>query len=211
MPTDVHPTVQKLHDEIVSLLIHRAADLDLSEPMIASIRPRDTIEPASLPVLALLPDIARCSDAETKGVVDAIIEAADHLAWRQTYDEEDGFDRGYLDRYGWFDLAGPEGPYEADGIRIMAGYWGQGLRYPDHSHSPEEHYLVLAGSAWFRLGQEDWYRLGPGGVFHTPAGGVHSADMRDEPLLAISIWRAADLSVQINLTDSDRNVVMPGR
>ena len=88
----------------------------------------------------------------------------------------------------------------------MVGYWGEGLHYPDHSHVQEEHYLVLAGSAWFRWGDDPYRRVGPGQIFHTPPGAVHAAEMRDEPLLAMALWRAEDLTVRIHLTKTDKQV-----
>lgn len=199
-------TIARLLDATQALLRAKAEELDLTEETIASIRPSTPVAPARLPVLDVLPEMAAKAGPVTRAVVDALIAAAPHLDWRQTYSEEDGFDRRYLDSYGWFDLAGPDGPCQADGIRVMMGYWGQGLVYPNHSHPPEEHYLVLAGGAKFRLGDDPYRRLGPGEVFHTPAGAVHSADMRDEALMAVSVWRAEDLSVRINLTDTGRDV-----
>lgn len=192
--------------ESSALLASKAHAMAITDTMLGSIRKVREPEPATLPALASLPGLAAMAGPDTRALVDAMIAAAPQLAWRQTYDEADGFDREYLDSYGWFDLAGPTGPCEADGIRVMMGVWGQGITYPDHSHPPEEHYLVLAGGAWFRLGREPWRRFGPGEVFHTPAGAVHSAEMSDAPLLALAVWRGGDTSVQINLTDSGRDV-----
>ena len=203
----MQPEIADLMRATQALMMAKADALHLSAETIASIVPLNEVTPATLPVLERLPGITEAAAPDTREVVDALITAAPYLAWRQTYSEDDGFDRRYLDSYGWIDLAGPDGPYRAEGIRIMMGYWGQGLIYPNHSHPPEEHYLVLAGGAKFRLNDDAYRRLGPGEVFHTPAGAVHSADMRDEALVALSIWRADDLSVRINLTDSDRDVV----
>lgn len=204
MPTEINA----LMTAVIDLLRAKAAVLQLTEEMIASISPMAAPTPIQLPMLSLLPETRAGSNAETVDVVAWLVDAAPYLPWRQTYDEDDGFDRRFLDTYGWTDLAAPDGPYRADGFRVMLGYWGQGLTYPDHSHPPEEHYMVLAGSAWFRLGDDPFERRGPGEVFHVPAGAVHSAEMRDEGLLAIAIWRAKDVSVRINLTDNDRNVAM---
>ena len=203
----MHPAIEGLATATIMLLKAKAEDLNLTPRMIGSIQPYCAVEPADLPVLDLLPGILSDTAPETADLAQAIVNAAPHLAWRQTYSEADGFDRRYLDSYGWFDLAGPDGPYRADGFRVMMGYWGQGLIYPNHSHPPEEHYLVLAGGAKFRLNDDPYRRLGPGEIFHTPAGAIHSADMRDEPLMAMSIWRAEDVTVRINLTESDREVV----
>lgn len=200
--------IDTLMDEVRALLRAKASEMNLTEDMIGSIRPAGPVTPVSLPVLDLIPEMAIEAGPDTRPVVDALISAAPDLGWCQTYSEDDGFDRRYLDTYGWCDLAGPTGPYQADGIRIMTGYWGQGLVYPDHSHPPEEHYLFLAGGAWVRLGEDPFHHLGPGGVFHTPARAIHSAEMRDGPLLAIAVWRGEDTSVRINLTGADRDVAL---
>lgn len=205
----MHQSITDLMAAVLALLHTKADPMALTPAMLVSAAPRAAAPPpADLPVLSLIPAIAGRAAPETRAVCDRLAEARAHLPWRQTYSEADGFDRAYLDTYGWTDLAGPAGPYRAEGIRIMIGYWGQGLIYPDHSHPPEEHYLVLAGSARFRLDTDPFETVGPGGVFHVPARAVHSAEMRDEALLAISVWRAEDLSVRINLTDDDRDVAL---
>jgi mannose-6-phosphate isomerase-like protein (cupin superfamily) len=200
------PAVAALMTAAHDLLAAKAGPLDLTEADLETIAPGEAPAPATLPALALLDDMAALCTPETRPVVESVLAARPHLAWRQTYSESDGFDADYLARYGWCDLAGPHGPYRAQGLRIMIGYWGQGLVYPDHSHPPEEHYLVLAGSSWIALGDAPLRRYGPGDVFHTPAGAVHSAEMRDAPLLALALWRGADLGVRIHLTGSDGTV-----
>ena len=202
------PAISTLMAAMIDLLRAKAAPLAITDQMIDSIQPLASLVPAELPVLSLLSATLGLASPETAPVTDALIKAAPELPWRQTYNQDDGFEQKYLDTYGWTDLAAPEGPYTADGFRLMLGYWGQGLIYPNHSHPPEEHYMVLAGNAWFRLDDAPYQKLGPGEVFHVPAGAVHSADMRDEGLLAISIWRAKDVRVRINLTQSDRTVAM---
>ena len=198
--------IDHLVEETIGLLTSKASQMDLTAEMLASIRRVRDPEPASLKAVGTLPSFARMAAPETMGILAALETAAPMLAWRQTYDEADGFDRSYLDSYGWIDIAGPTGPCEADGIRVMLGIWGQGITYPDHSHPPEEHYLMLAGAAWIRLDRDPWRRFGPGEVFHTPPGAVHSAEMRDAPLLALAVWRGGDTSVKINLTGSGRDV-----
>ena len=207
--TDLPAPVAELAEEVVSLLTKLAADLDLGDDMLGSIRPRGAESPRRIPIVDRLGTFEQLASAETAAVVRAVIAAADHLHWRRTYSAAHGFSADYLSNYGWFDLAGPEGPYAADGLRIYIGCWGAGILYPDHSHPPEEHYLVLAGGARFRLGDGEWQDLGPGGTFHTPPGAVHSADMRARPLMALAIWRAEDLGIRIRLTESDHEVVLP--
>lgn len=204
----MQPKISELVETTLRYLRTRAQDLNLTAEMLATIRPGTAPAPEALPVLSHLPGAVSGTDATTRPVVQALLDAAPHLRWRQTYSEDDGFDRSYLDRYGWIDLVADAGPYHADGFRVMAGYWGQGLEYPDHSHPPEEHYVVLSGGMWIRLADNPWEWQGPGGIFHVPAGAVHSASMCDGPLLALSIWRHEDLRTRINLTGADRNVAL---
>ena len=202
----MHPSISTLKQATVLFLENHAETLDLDPAQIASIRPFQAASPEPVPALEQICGPLASTIEETLPLCEAIQQAARHMRWRRTYSETDGFPKAFLDAYGWFDLAGPDGPFAADNLRIMFGYWGAGLHYPDHSHAQEEHYVVLAGSAWFRLRDKPFRRLGPGQIFHTPPGVVHAAEMRDEPLLAMAIWRAADLSVRINLTGSGRDV-----
>lgn len=198
--------IADLADATRAYLQANADLLNLTPQRIASIQPVCAVTPASVSAVSIvqasLPDMSE----DTRAMCEAVQTAAPFLHWRQTYTQADGFSQAFLDTYGWFDLVGPEGPYTADGLRIMFGYWGPGLHYPDHSHVQEEHYVVLGGSAWFRLGAEAYRRLGPGEIFHTPPNAIHAAQMRDEPLLAMAVWRAEDLTVRIHLTDADRRV-----
>lgn len=200
------PALETLVAETKALLRAKKQAMHLTDAQIESIRPAREVTPATLPAVESLPAVAALASAETAAVANALIAAAPDLAWRQTYDEGDGFDRRFLETYGWFDLAGPTGPCTADGIRVMMGVWGQGLHYPNHSHPPDEHYLVVAGASWIRLDNDPYLRHGPGEVFHTPPNAVHAADMRDAPLLAIAVWKGEDTSVQINLTELDRDI-----
>lgn len=200
------PKIEALKNALLRLLRSRAGDLAITPAELSSLQPGGTPVPATLPMLPLLPAMQTQAGPGTQEMVDALCAAAPDLGWRQTYDQSDGFDQAYLDTYGWCDLVADQGFMTAEGLRVFAGYWGQGLVYPNHSHPPDEHYMVLAGSMWVRLNDDPYVRLGPGGVFHVPSHAVHSAEMRDGPLLAISIWRGADVSVRINLTESDRNI-----
>lgn len=202
----MHPTIPALAEAARALMTARADDLLLTPERIASLKPLHDVTHETVPALDLVRAELPPTTPETLPVAKALQAAAPHVRWRRSYSQEDGFAKAFLDTYGWFDLAGPDGPYTADNLRIMFGYWGPGLHYPDHSHAQHEHYLVLAGSAWFRLAGEPFRRHGPGEIFQTPPGVVHAADMRDEPLMAIAFWSAEDLSIRLHLTGNDRHV-----
>lgn len=189
----------ELGDAVTELLGAWRRPLRISPRELASLRGQRPPEPAALAMLPHLPSMAGRSVPATRRTVDAVIAAAGQLRWVQTYAADDGFDAHYLASYGWFDFAAEAGLFAMDGARVMIGYWGPGLVYPDHSHPPDEHYLVLAGSARFRLRDDPWRTLGSGEVFHTPAGTVHAAEITDQGLIALAIWRAEDLRVRIDL------------
>ena len=56
--------------------------------------------------------------------------------------------------------------------------------YPDHSHSPEEIYLVLTGGA-FRQADGAWFEPGVGGTFYNEPGIAHAMASGGKPLLAV--------------------------
>ena len=103
------------------LLRLKANDMAITETEIASIRRVRTPVPADLPVVQTLPSLVAQAASTTRAVAEALLRAAPMLAWRQTYDGADGFDQAYLDTYGWLDLAGPTGPCDLEGIRVMLG------------------------------------------------------------------------------------------
>lgn len=149
--------------------------------------------PVALPMLPELPALADLAAPATRAAVDALIAAAPHLAWRQSYSAREGFGRDYLDHYGWINLVSPEGPFLSDVSRVTIGYWGRGLRYPRHAHAPEEIYCVLAGEALFRSEGEAPRRVGPGGMVRHASMQPHAIDMEPGPLLALVPWRGDGL------------------
>jgi hypothetical protein len=58
------------------------------------------------------------------------------------------------------------------------------VRYPDHTHPPEELYMVLTAGQ-FQHGDEDWHKPDIGGTFHNTPGIKHAMASGGTPLLAI--------------------------
>ncbi|MEM9761133.1 MAG: dimethylsulfonioproprionate lyase family protein [Pseudomonadota bacterium] len=148
-------------------------------------------------VAALDAHLDRCSD-ETWPLTEAILAAAPHLAWQQTYTAEE-VGAGFLAAYAWFNLVSPEGPFEAPDIRLAIGTWGHGLHYPRHAHAPAEIYSVISGGAVFETdGQPDAW-LGPGETRTHEPHVMHAARMSDGPLLALALWRGEALMARSRL------------
>ncbi len=153
----------------------------------------DDAPPMALPMLAELPEVLALASEATRPLVDCLLRAAPHLAWRQSYTEADGFSRAYLDHYGWINLVSPEGPFLSDSLRLTVGYWGRGLHYPRHAHAPEEIYCILAGEAVFHSDGHPPRRAGPGEtILHLP-NQPHAIVMEPGPLLALVPWKGEGL------------------
>ena len=124
---------------------------------------------------------------------DAIRDLTDYADWQQTYTvEEVGQD--FLNRYGWFELVGPEGHYRSDEIRAYVAYWGENLYYPWHLHEAEELYYILAGEALFEAEGETPVTLRPGDIRIHRSNQPHQMTTGASPVLALVLWRGAGLS-----------------
>ena len=83
-----------------------------------------------------------------------------------------------------FLIGGPDGLEARDDVAIGLSLVAPGIRYPDHSHPPEELYLVLSGGAW-QNAETPWFEPGIGTTVHNPPGIVHAMRSGAEPLLAV--------------------------
>lgn len=148
-------------------------------------------QPVCDKVSALRVDGAQGGPAQD--AVAALVGAIPGLPWQQTYTEADGFSREWLDNYGWVNLISPEGLYQSSEMRLSIGYWGAGQHYNEHSHAPEETYLILAGKARFHSEGRPARDAGPGDTIHHAPHQKHAIDMVPGPLLAAAFWRGEDL------------------
>ncbi len=78
-------------------------------------------------------------------------------------------------------------------MRISIGYWGAGQHYDEHSHAPEETYLILAGRAQFFSEGRAMREAGAGETVHHAPHQKHAICMTPGPLLAAAFWRGEDL------------------
>jgi hypothetical protein len=152
-----------------------------------------SVRPSSVPVLNSMPNRLGETDAVTQPVVSALIQDMHSLNWTQSYDREDGFSKGYLDNYGFVNIVSPKGHYLSRTIRVSVGFWGEGLRYPDHAHAPEEWYVMLAGGCDLTSEGIGTRPLSAGQIAHHVPWQRHSAEMKNTPLLAAAFWRGEGL------------------
>ena len=161
--------------------------------------PIRAVAPAGLPVLERLPDAQRCAGPGTQDLTDAFADAASDLPWGQNYDDDD-FVAGFQARYGFMELLGPRGPLTADEIALGLLMFAPETEYSQHRHEAEELYIILAGHAEWRAGEEPYRTEPPGAVLHRPSWIPHATRMNAEPMLALYLWRGGDL-MQISEVD----------
>lgn len=150
------------------------------------------VTPRALPAVDHMLMANLPTSPKTAALTETILAAAHKLHWMQSYSEAQ-VGRHFLDRYAYFNLISPEGPFQSDDIRVSVGYWGKGLTYPEHRHAPEEIYCVLAGGAVFRSGADVPVSAKPGDLIHHPPNLPHSMDMTDSGLLALAFWQGEHL------------------
>lgn len=160
---------------------------------------------AGWPLAAPAPRPARPVPAATllrqwaEGTIDATVtlrnsiqDIADFADWRLSYTEDEvGAD--FLNRYGWFELVGPEGHYHSDMVRAYIAWWGENLYYPWHLHEAEELYYILAGHALFEAEGQPAQVLRAGDTRIHPSNQPHAMTTTDSPVLALILWRGAGL------------------
>jgi hypothetical protein len=170
---------------------------------------RREIAPARLPVLRWLPQLAGVAaafDAASIGadLVAAICRAAPLLEWRQTYSAAD-LDAAFLQNYGWSEIVGAVGPIESE--RLACGFLilGPSTCYPSHRHAAEELYVPLSGTAAWQQGDTVWREHAPGTPILHRSLEPHAMRTGGTPLLALYVWRGADLGQKARL-DASRSL-----
>jgi quercetin dioxygenase-like cupin family protein len=109
-------------------------------------------------------------------------DLAPHLVWAlrkgDAPNASDGFDTGHANAM----IVGPGGLERRSDVWLGVSLLAAGIRYPDHSHPPEETYLTLTAGAFRQQGQ-DWTEVSPGGTFYNPPGVTHAMRAGDAPML----------------------------
>jgi len=123
------------------------------------------------------------SDA-LNGVTDGLKALAPHLSWFTRNDTTDTGSANFPDGHGNAIIVGPDGLAVSSDLWIGVSLLAPAVRYPDHTHPPEELYLVLSDGD-FRNAETAWTKPGIGGLFHNPPGIVHAMRSGDTPLLAV--------------------------
>jgi hypothetical protein len=159
---------------------------------------RRTVTASTLPVVRWLSDIAGDSAAFGVDVVSAVCRQASTLPWRQTYTVND-LDAAFLVNYGWSEILGDSGPWASERIACGVLILGPSTHYPRHRHEAEEVYLPLSGTAAWQQGDGAWRERPPGTLIHHAREEPHAMRTGASPLLALYLWRSANLAQKARL------------
>jgi Dimethlysulfonioproprionate lyase len=159
---------------------------------------RRAIVPSSLPVLRWLPEVKADAPAFSASLVQELCRVAQSMAWRQTYKAAD-VGAVFLENYGWTEIVGLSGNIPSQ--RIACGFLllGPATHYPRHRHEAEEIYVPLTGDASWQRGDGVWREQLPGTVIHHASDEPHSMRTGARPLLALYLWRSANLNQKSRL------------
>lgn len=104
------------------------------------------------------------------------------LHWRRRSSGPNASDN-YHDGHANAMIAGPAGLEERNDLWIGVTLMAPHVRYPDHTHKPEEVYLVMSQSE-FSHGDSGWFTPGIGGTFYNEPNILHAMRSTGTPLFA---------------------------
>ena len=155
------------------------------------------VTPAYLAAADFLGTASAATNAQTSALVATFERYKNYLRWEQSYTkEEELVSDAMLAGYGFAEILGQRGPFVSDRIRAGIGIWGPDIVYPRHQHEAEEVYVVLAGSAAFKLGSGGETRHGVGDVIFVESNTPHGFRTTDQNLVVYYLWQAGDLRQQ---------------
>ena len=151
------------------------------------------VAPNQLPVTRHLDaalDAAGAASANVQAHAMALRVLAPRLAWYRR-PGADSVGAAFADGHANALVVGVGGLEERGDVRIGVSLLAPDLVYPDHSHPPEEVYLVFSPGCW-RQAEAPWHAPGLGGVVHNPPGILHAMRAGRAPLLATwCLWMVA--------------------
>ncbi|MDE3176499.1 MAG: transcriptional regulator [Pseudomonadota bacterium] len=141
--------------------------------------------PARLPVCDCLPAALAIAGTTSPALAAAFAAIEPQLRWAVRASGGRFASANWPEGHANATIVGPEHGLEgrrdvAIGVSLLAPH----VRYPDHSHAPEEIYLLLTPGR-FRHGVSDWFEPGAGGTLHNIPDITHAMASQAAPLLAI--------------------------
>jgi quercetin dioxygenase-like cupin family protein len=153
-----------------------------------------TLEQGSrLPVcdihLAAATDPNRLRSPDLVRLTEAFLSIEPALVWRRRLGTVSGASDMFEEGHGNAMIVGPGGVERRNDVWLGVSIVAPHVRYPDHTHPPEETYLVMSYGE-FTQGGGPWFEPGPGGSFYNPPGIVHAMRSGTDPLFAFWLLRS---------------------
>lgn len=135
--------------------------------------------------LAAVADTARFDDPDIRRLVEAFLAVEPSLTWRRRGGDAPSASPSFPDGHANAMILGPAGLEPRTEVWFGVSLLAPNVRYPDHSHAPEETYLVMS-TGEFRQDNGPWFAPGVGGSFYNPPGILHA--MRSGPSPLFAFW-----------------------
>jgi len=132
--------------------------------------------------------IAAGEPGPLRPLVTAILPFLPALHWRYGYPEHPAWP-GLADRLAFAPLIGGRAPFGDAAASLGLTLIAPATHYPLHAHPAIELYLVLAGTAEWRIAGAPFAPRPPGALILHPTGVAHAMRTAAEPLLALYVWR----------------------
>ena len=149
--------------------------------------------PRRLPACSHLPEaIATASSASEilARLMGGFAAIEPYLCWHRRTTAGPNASDNWPDGHANAEIIGAKGVESRPGLQIGVSVLAPHVRYPDHSHPPEEVYLVLSPGR-FQHGATPWFEPGIGGTFHNVPNIKHAMASDAAPLLAMwCLWSA---------------------
>lgn len=140
-----------------------------------------------LPVCSHLADATNpdnFDDPSLRHLAAAFTTLEPQLHWRHRTGDCTNAGRDFAENHANAMIVGPGGTERRSDVWIGMSLVAPHVRYPDHTHPPEETYLVLSPGQ-FMQGEGNWFEPGIGGTLYNPPGILHAMHSGDAPLLAL--------------------------
>ncbi|MCW3796089.1 dimethylsulfonioproprionate lyase family protein [Paenibacillus sp. LS1] len=99
---------------------------------------------------------------------------------------------------------GPEDLGTADHLLMGLTLLAPKTYYPPHVHPANELYIPLGGTGMWTKGIEEPLAREPGSVILHPSCAIHTTESREDPVLALYIWRGDLITSSKFITDQEK-------
>lgn len=158
----------------------------LDAPLTVTDAPPKRLEPCRYLDEVAVPEAM--PEGSLRDLVVAFRDMEPHLRWHKRTGDETNANAAYREGHANAMIVGPGGLAKHDRVRLGVSLLAPDVRYPDHTHPPEETYLVLSEGEFFQEGA-GWFTPGMGGTFYNPPGILHAMRSGHTPLFAMwALW-----------------------